>query len=217
VVERPQIQNDEHEEVIPSNVKGGAPHPPRGHDGHDGHTGHEDQENPKVTDESVNFDKCAAVQTRAMKQRELKTPKPLKVRSIDGLDIGPEQLIEQHRTDEDVFELAAAIACVIEDNSTTEEDTGATIKDADLLSLYNVQQKEETFDDVDINPELSEVQCAELKQLLKEYKQMFSDVPTVTHLAEHKVELTQSEPVKCKMYPTPYKMQAVVDRKLITC
>jgi len=66
VVERPQIQNDEHEEVIPSNVKGGAPHPPRGHEEYDGHTAHEDQENPKVTDESVNFDKCAAVQTRAM-------------------------------------------------------------------------------------------------------------------------------------------------------
>ena len=70
------------------------------------------------------------------------------------------------QSDEDIFELAAAIACVIEDNST-EEDSGATIKDADLLSFYNVQQKV-TVDDVDINPELSEVQRAELKQLLKE-------------------------------------------------
>ena len=72
MVERPQIQNDEHEEVISSNVKGGAPHPPRGHEEHDGHTAHKDQENPKVTDESANFDKRAAVQTRPMKQRELK-------------------------------------------------------------------------------------------------------------------------------------------------
>ena len=44
VVERPQIQNDEHEEVIPSDVEGGAPH-----EEHDGHTAHEDQENPKVS------------------------------------------------------------------------------------------------------------------------------------------------------------------------
>ena len=101
VIERPQIQNDEHGEVIPSNVKGGAPHPHRGHEEHDGHTAHEDQENPKVIEESVKFDKCAAVHTRAMKQRELKPPKPLKVSSIDGLDIGPEQLMEQQRTDED--------------------------------------------------------------------------------------------------------------------
>ena len=49
VAERPLIQNDEHEEVIPSNVKGGAPHPPRGHEEHDGHTAHEDQEHLKTT------------------------------------------------------------------------------------------------------------------------------------------------------------------------
>ena len=55
MIERPQIENDEHKEVIPSNVKGGKPHPPRGHEEHDGHTAHEDQEIPKVTDESVNF------------------------------------------------------------------------------------------------------------------------------------------------------------------
>jgi len=66
----------------------------------------------------------------------------------------------------------------MEDNSS-EEDTTATVKDADLLPLYNVQQKE-TVDDVDINPELSEVQRAELKPLLREYTQIFSDVPTVT-------------------------------------
>jgi len=125
------------------------------------------------------------------------------VRNSMGIDL---------QSHEGVFEQAAAIACVIEDNSK-EEDTGATIKDADLLSLYNVQQKE-TVDEVDINPELSEVQCAELKQLLKKYKQIFSDLITVTHLVEHKVQLTQSEPVKCKMYPTSYKMQAVVDQEI---
>ena len=42
------------------------------------------------SDESLNTDIGAAVQTRAMKQMELKPPKPLKVSSIDVLDIGPE-------------------------------------------------------------------------------------------------------------------------------
>ena len=107
---------------------------------------------------------------------------------------------------------AAAIACVIEDNDV-EEDKDATIKDAELLPLYNVQQKE-TVDDVKINPDLSKQQTAEIKQLLTEYRQIFSDVPTVTHLVEHKVELTQTEPVRCKAYPTPYKMQAVVDKEI---
>jgi len=47
---------------------------------------------------------------------------------------------------------------------------------------------------------------------LTDYRQIFSDVPTVTHLVEHKVELAQTEPVRCKAYSTPYKMQAVVDK-----
>jgi len=39
--------------------------------------------------------------TNVWKQRELKHPKPLKVSSTDGLEIGPEhQLIEQRRSDE---------------------------------------------------------------------------------------------------------------------
>ena len=63
------------------------------------------------------------------------------------------------------------------------------------MPLYNVQQKE-TVDDVKINPDLSKQQTVEIKQLLTEYRQIFSDVPTVTHLVEHKVELTQSELVR---------------------
>jgi len=81
------------------------------------------------------------------------------------------------------------------------------------LPLYNVQQKE-TVDDVKINPDLSKQQTAVIKQLLTEYRQIFSDVPTVTHLVEHKVELTQTEPVRCKAYPTPYKMHAAVDKEI---
>jgi len=113
---------------------------------------------------------------------------------------------------EDVVTQAAAIACVLEDNDH-EEDKDATIKDAELLPLYNIQQKE-AVDDVDINPDLSKQQTAERKQLLTEYRQIFSDVPTVTHLVEHKVELTRTEPVRCKVYPTPYKMQAVIDKEI---
>ena len=42
---------------------------------------------------------CAALQTRAMKVKECKPQKPLKVTTIHGLDIGPEQLIEQQKTE----------------------------------------------------------------------------------------------------------------------
>jgi len=65
-----------------------------------------------------------------------------------------------------------------------------------------------------INPDLSPVQQNEVRSLLREYTEIFSDVPKVTNLIEHKVELTQREPVRCKAYPTPYKMQEIVDNEV---
>jgi len=36
----------------------------------------------------------------------------------------------------------------------------------------------------------------------------------VTHLIEHKVELTENEPVRHKPYPAPYEMQEVIDKEI---
>jgi len=65
-------------------------------------SGHRDQINTSE-EQNVNSDdqliyhsdtqeQCAAVQTRAMVAREIKPPKPRKVKSIPGLDIGPDEL-----------------------------------------------------------------------------------------------------------------------------
>ena len=67
--------------------------------------------------------------------------------------------------------------------------------DKELLPLYSVKQKE-TVEDVVINPELSQEKRDEVRTLLREYREIFSDVPTVTNLMEHKLELTQREPVR---------------------
>ena len=55
---------------------------------------------------------------------------------------------------------------------------------------------------------------SEIRELLDEYSEIFSDVPRVTHLIEHKVELTETEPVKHKPYPIPYKMQEIIDKEI---
>ena len=53
------------------------------------------------------------------------------------------------------------------------------VKDAETLSLYNFNQKE-TVKDVVINPEFSGAQQNEIRKLLYEYSEIFSDVPRVT-------------------------------------
>jgi len=111
---------------------------------------------------------------------------------------------------QDADHQAALVACVIEEEVSGEVMSG---KDVEALPLYNVRQKE-TVDDVAVNPQLSAEQRNEVKDLLVEYKEIFSNVPKVTHLIEHKVELTENEPVKRKPYPIPYKMQEVIDKEI---
>jgi len=107
---------------------------------------------------------------------------------------------------------AAAIACALEDEND-ETNSTAVVKDSDVMPLYNAVQKE-SVDDVAINPELSTEQINEVKSLLKEYSDIFTDVPKITHLAKHKVDLTQKEPVQSKIYPTPYKMDEVTSNEI---
>ena len=59
-----------------------------------------------------------------------------------------------------------------------------------------------------INSGLNDKQRKEAEQLDKD---IFSDVPRMTHIVEHKVELT---PIKSKPYPIPYKMQELVDKEI---
>ena len=99
---------------------------------------------------------------------------------------------------------------MLEDEVEVEQ---SAVNDAALLTSYNLKQKE-TFEDVVVNEELDEEKKTEVKQLLKEYKQIFSDVPTKTNLIEHKVELTDSNPIKHKSYPIPYKMQEIIDKEI---
>jgi len=119
-------------------------------------------------------------------------------------------VVEDDGTNHSRIHQAAAVACVIEDVDVEEE---MTVKDSETLPLYNLKQNE-TVDDVTINPALTVEQREQIRRLLTEFKEIFSDVPKVTHLIEHKVELTEKEPVKHKSYPTPYKTQEVLDKEV---
>ena len=71
-----------------------------------------------------------------------------------------------------------------------------------------------SVNDVAINPELSAEQINEVNSFLKEYSDIFTDVPKITHLAKHRVDLTQKEPVRSKIYPIPYKMEEVISNEI---
>ena len=53
----------------------------------------------KTDDRDPSIEQVASVQTRAMVEKEKQPVKPLKVTTISGLDIGPEELKEKQRSD----------------------------------------------------------------------------------------------------------------------
>ena len=51
-------------------------------------------------------------------------------------------------------------------------------------------ESKETYQDVLVNPELEPQMQAEIRQLLAEFQDVFSDVPKVTNLGQHSIKLT---------------------------
>jgi len=47
-----------------------------------------------------------------------------------------------------------------------------------------------------------------------EFANIFSDIPKLTTLCEHKTELSSSEPIRSKAYPLPYAMREAVDKEI---
>ena len=73
-------------------------------------------------------------------------------------------------------------------------------------------ERKETIDDVHISHDLSEEEKKQLKDLLREYQDIFSDLPQVTNIIEHKGVTKTEEPIYKRSYPIPYALR----QKLIT-
>jgi len=81
------------------------------------------------------------------------------------------------------------------------------------LETLNPLQKE-TIKDVKVSPKLSESQQADVQALLEEYQDIFTDVPSITNVGEHGIQLTSVEPIKGKPYPLPHAMRETLEREL---
>jgi hypothetical protein len=80
----------------------------------------------------------------------------------------------------------------------------------DLLQL----QKKETYEDVKVNPNLENSIQEKVRNLLKEFEDIFSDVPGKSKIGEHRIYLTTDEPVRSRAYPVPYALREKLDKEL---
>ena len=77
-----------------------------------------------------------------------------------------------------------------------------------------VTEQKEDFQQVNINPELSVERKEEVTDLLREFSDVFTDVPKITTLGSHSIQLTSSEPIRSKAYPLPFALREAVDKEI---
>ena len=113
------------------------------------------------------------------------------------------KLYHDREVTEDPVEIIGAVVLEPLDKEETDAD----------LDLYSNQQTE-TYKDVQIDESLSVEQQQELKELIKEYQDVFTDIPGRTNLGEHSIQLTSADPVRSKPYPLPHSMLEAVEKEL---
>ena len=58
--------------------------------------------------------------------------------------------------------------------------------------------------DVKLGDELPEDQRRVLRDLVRRYPDVFTDMPGETDVIQHQIRLTDDVPIRCKPYPLPY-------------
>ena len=132
----------------------------------------------------------------------------------DSDDAGNDHTIEENETgssdtESDNDDGIAAFAKIAVINESDFDDSNEEA----LLSFPETDQKE-TIEDVHINPRLDSTQQAEVRTLLCDFQDVFSDVPGETNLGEHRIELTTKEPIRVKPYPMPYAKRQPVQEEI---
>ena len=106
-----------------------------------------------------------------------------------------------------------------EENVVSVDDTdGATVAVAGVIhqdvdpelgevpDLEGYRQREGVRD-VKLGDELPEDQRRVLKDLVRRYPDVFTDMPGETDVIQHQIKLTNDTPIRCKPYPLPYAMR----------
>ena len=88
-----------------------------------------------------------------------------------------------------------------------------SVNDEEMMELANCHQKE-TVKDVKLGIELTKTQQEEMMDTLARYTEVFSDIPGKTDMIEHKIKLTDNNPVRSRPYPLPYAMRENLKREI---
>ena len=86
----------------------------------------------------------------------------------------------------------------------------------DVVMTHPGATRSETYKDVKTGDKLNDRQLGQIKQILKEFDDVLSDLPGRTDVIEHDVELTTSEPIRSKGYKIPFKTKEIIQTEVQT-
>ena len=61
---------------------------------------------------------------------------------------------------------------------------------------------------------MTELQQGDLGRILTEFKDILSDLPNLTHLAQHGIHLTTADPIRNKPYQIPFALSESVNNEI---
>ena len=101
------------------------------------------------------------------------------------------------------------IGIVLEDASGAPVEKGKL----DTIRLPTPIQNE-TVKDVSINQNLCNARREKVDSLLNDYSDIFSDVPSKTHVIEHTIKLKDNTPIRKKPYPLSFSSESIIKEEV---
>ncbi|XP_070173431.1 uncharacterized protein [Littorina saxatilis] len=124
--------------------------------------------------------------------------------------IGPKQKLFHANMLKKYVERPAAIAtvCVVDEGEEW-ETVQSSHEDIPLIPLTS----EETIEDVHLDPETPELHIG-IKEILKDNKDVITDLPRRTSLAECSMRLAHDEPVRVRQFPLPFTTRDIIAKEV---
>ncbi|KAK7091113.1 hypothetical protein V1264_008842 [Littorina saxatilis] len=99
--------------------------------------------------------------------------------------------------------------CKIAREHLCEETVQSSHEDIPLIPLTS----EETIEDVHLDPETPELHIG-IKEILKDNKEVITDLPRRTSLAECSMRLAHDEPVRVRQFPLPFTTRDIIAKEV---
>ena len=117
-------------------------------------------------------------------------------------------------TEEHNVETIACVSVIDETDDEVESETTQLDTNRNVCVQFPSYIAKESVNDVQISEDLNLESKQQVKQLVGEFPDVFTDVPGTTHLVEHEIIVTSAQPVRSKQYPVPYSLKQDIKSEL---